>query len=108
MYAKKKKYNWNLHSEKVDFGWLFQKTESEAEICMQVVYWRVLLGIAPVQRQDWAQGDVKLQGSCHRDFKQSNGTSKTGCSRLSQLRDCAFVPSQLASHWIWAAPRERI
>lgn len=75
---------------------------------MQVVYWRGLSGPAPVRRQDRAEEEGELQGSCHRGFNQSHRSSKGGCLRLSQLRDCVFVPPQLSSYWIWAAPKERL
>lgn len=49
------------------------------------VLWRVLSATVSVRRQDWAEGEGKLQGSCHRDFNQSYGSSKAGCPNWEPL-----------------------
>lgn len=70
----------------------FSRKQTEAETCMQVVYWRALSGTAPAQRPDRVKGEGSCRAAATDASTGPTGSSNTGCPRLSQLRDYALVP----------------
>lgn len=88
------------------FGYL--DTDSEIEICIKEVYWRILLATLAWSREEvWTQGDTELLSNTNRASANPNGSSGVGIT----LRSCpklrwggqTFVSTPAASHWIWTA-----
>lgn len=65
------------------FGYL--DTDSEIEICIKEVYWRILLGTLAWSREEvWTQGDTELLSNTNRASANPNGSSGVGIT----LRSC--------------------